>query len=127
MGFRTGSYAKVWETRPGKGNYSEARISVSKKDKSTGEYNTEFSGWVRLIGNAHQKINTIKNGDSIRLGDVDVTNRYVKEKNTTYVNYAVFDFDTSNSNGNGGGNKTTKRNDNFQNISAEVDEELPFA
>ena len=127
MGFRNNAYAKVWETRPGNGNYSEARISISKKDKNTGEYNTEFSGWVRLIGNAHQKVNTIKNGDNVQLGDVDVTNRYVKDKNTTYVNYAVFDFNPANSGGSGGGKATTKKKDNFQNISAEVDEELPFA
>lgn len=95
MGFRTGTYAKIWETREKSGTCTEARISISRKNKQTGEYEQDFSGWVRFVGTATAaSALKLKEGDSIKLGDVDVSNRYDKEKKVTYTNFTVFSFET---------------------------------
>lgn len=95
MGFRSGSYATVWEVRPDNQVRTSARISISRKDKETGQYVNDFSGWVEFIGTgAANKALSLKPRDRIRLGDVDVSNRYVKEKNTTYTNCKIFSFDS---------------------------------
>lgn len=92
MGFRNGAYAKVWEVKDGNGNYKDARLSISRKRKDTGEYETEWSGYVRLIGEAKNKADSMTL-DRIRIESCDVTNWYNKEKGTTYTNYAIFDFE----------------------------------
>ena len=64
MGFRTDAYATVWEIQ-NKGNYHEARINIQKKNKSTGEYEQDFSGFVRMIGTAHTLADDIQPRDRI--------------------------------------------------------------
>lgn len=92
--FSTGNYAKVWTLEePKKGNYIDAQISTSRKDDD-GEYYTDFSGFVRLIGDAKKKAKKLEEGDVIIITSCGVTNKYDKKKKTTYVNYLVFDFDT---------------------------------
>lgn len=94
MGFRVNSYAKVWEVKPVTDNKTKIRISISRKDKQSGEYIQDFSGFVDCIGtNTAAKALRLKEGDRIKLGDVDVTTRYDKEKNVTYTNYAMFNFE----------------------------------
>lgn len=123
MGLKKDCYAKVWKIKPGKGNYTDVQISVSKKNKQTNEYVTDFSGFVRFCGTAHNQIGTIKEGDRIQIGDFEVTNNYSKEKNTTYTNFAVFSFSKPD-----GNNKpdTTKNSNGFMNIPDGIEEELPF-
>ena len=95
MGFRKESYATIWNVEPVSDTYTKARISVSRKNKQTGEYETDFSGFVSFVGTvAAKKAANLKEKDHIRLGDVDVTNRYDKEKKVTYTNFKVFSFDT---------------------------------
>lgn len=61
----------------------------------TGEYETDFSGFVSFLGSAAaRKAAGLKERDRIRLGDVDVNNRYDKEKQITYTNFNVFSFET---------------------------------
>ena len=124
MGFRTGSYATVWEVRTGKGNYADVRLSISKKNKLTDQYETDFNGFVRFIGDAYQKATNLKERDRIKIGDCDVTNRYDKEKKTTYVNYAVFSFEDAN-NGNGQSVQKTDAS-SFVNVPDADMDELPF-
>ena len=81
MGFRKDGFATVWEVKTGKGNYSDVRISTSKKNKQTDQYETDFSGFVRFAGDAHKNASGLKEKDRIKLGDCDVTNSYNKEKN----------------------------------------------
>ena len=52
MGFRTGAYAKVWEVTPMSDTSTKVRMSVSRKNKQTGEYEQDFSGFVLCIGTA---------------------------------------------------------------------------
>lgn len=46
MGFRTGAFAKVWEVTPMSDTSTKVRISVSRKNKQSGEYEQDFSGFV---------------------------------------------------------------------------------
>lgn len=95
MGFRTGSYATVWSVESLSDTKTRARISVSRKNRQTDEYEVDFSGFVDFVGTAAaKKASILKEKDRIRLGDVDVTNNYVKEKNITYTNFKIFSFET---------------------------------
>lgn len=91
MGFRIDAYAKVWEVND-KGNYSEARISISKKNKLTNEYETDFQSKVRLVGQAHNC--RVKANDRIKIKACDVSTRYNKETGVTYTNYVIFEIET---------------------------------
>jgi len=129
MGFRTGSYATIWSVESASDTRTKARISISRKNKQTGEYDTDFSGFVDFIGTAAaRKALTLKEKDRIRLGDVDVTNNYNKEKNITYTNFKIFSFETqaeinSGSGGNSGFNTEPQRAVD----SGEIDDsQLPF-
>lgn len=93
MGFRSNSFAMVFGIEPGKGNFTKVRLSVSRKDKNTGEYIQDFSGYCSFIGQAHAKAARLKERDRIKLIDVDVSNTYDKEKQKEYVNFKVFDFE----------------------------------
>lgn len=95
MGFRKESFATIWSVEPTSDTLTKARISVSRKNKQTGEYDTDFSGFVSFVGTAAaKKAACLKEKDRIRLGDVDVTNKYDKEKNITYTNFKIFSFET---------------------------------
>ena len=98
MGFRTNAYATIWSVEPVSDTRTKARISISRKNKQTGEYETDFSGFVDFIGTAAAKKSAcLREKDRIRLGEIDVTNNYVKEKNVTYTNFKIFSFDDADS------------------------------
>lgn len=92
MGMRNGCYATVWEIEPHE-RYTKVRLSVSRKNRETGEYDQEFSGYCNFIGTAHAMANNLKIKDRIKVKDFDVTTRYDKERKTTYTNFAVFDYE----------------------------------
>lgn len=99
MGFRTGAYAKVWKVEPFSDTSVKLRISISRKNKQTGEYEQDFSGFVNAIGTAAaKKAAVLKEGDTIKLGDVDVTTKYDKQKEVTYTNYKIFSFEVDGGN-----------------------------
>lgn len=93
MGFRTGAFATVWSVEPGKGNFTKVRLTVSRKNKETGQYDQDFSGYCMFIGTAHAKSTQLREKSRIKLGDIDVSNTYDKEAHKEYVNYKVFSFD----------------------------------
>lgn len=94
MGFRKDSYAKVWAIEPKSETNTVVRISISRKNKQTDEYEQDFSGFVSFVGTAAaKKAASLNEGDRIRLGDVDVTTKYDAEKRVTYTNYKCFSFD----------------------------------
>lgn len=95
MGFHTGAFAKVWEVNPMSDTSTKIRISISRKNKQSGEYEQDFSGYVLAIGTAAaKKAACLKEGDRIKLGDVDVSTKYDKEKNITYTNFRLFSLET---------------------------------
>ena len=126
MGFRQDArFVKVWEVED-KGNYHIVSLSTSKKNKETDKYETDFSNkFVRFIGTAHKLAADLKAGDVIKLGSCEVTNKYDKEKNTTYTNYLVYSFEKEGDNPNSN-QSTAKKDDSFMNIPDSIDEELPF-
>lgn len=94
MGFRTDAYAMIWEIE-NKGKYHNAKISIQKKNPKTGEYEVDFGGFVRMIGTAHNMCvdENIQPKTKIKLGSVDVSNNYDKDKKIMYTNYCVFSFE----------------------------------
>lgn len=127
MGFRNGAYGKVWQVKAGTGNFTDVRISISKKNRTTNEYEQDFSGFVRFIGDAHKAAGSLKEGDRIKIRECEVTNSYNKEKNTTYTNFAVFSFEMAD--GSGQNNQAASKaapKDNFMDVSDAINEELPF-
>lgn len=130
MGFGTGKFTHIWKIE-NKGNYHVAEMSTSKKNKDTDQYETDWSNkFVRLVGTAHQQIEKMDISKNVKIGACEVTNKYDKEKNTTYTNYVIFNFEDVDGNTNGNpqqaGNKSA-RNDGFMNIPDSVEDEgLPF-
>lgn len=97
MGFRKDSYATVWSVEAKTPSVTKVRISISKKNKQTGEYEQDFSGFVNFCGTAASNALKLHEKDRIKLGDVDVTTWYNKEKKIEYTNYACFSFDMADS------------------------------
>lgn len=127
MGFRQDArFVKVWEVE-NKGNYHIVSLSTSKKNKDTNEYETDFSSkFVRFIGTAHTLASDLKKGDTIKLGSCEVTNKYDKEKNTTYTNYLVYSFEKEVDNNNSNNQSTPKIDNSLIDIPNDEDSELPF-
>lgn len=94
MGFRKDAFATVWEVKPVSDTFTKVRISISRKDKQTDDYVQDFGGYVSFVGTAcAKKALRLKEKDRIKLGDVDVNNRYDKQSKTTYTNFNVFSFE----------------------------------
>lgn len=99
MGFRTGAYAKVWEVTPMSDTSTKIRVSVSRKNKQTGEYEQDFSGFVLCIGTAAARnAAKLKEGARIKIGDCDVTTKYDAQKKITYTNFKMFSFEDADGN-----------------------------
>lgn len=94
MGFRNGASARVWDVEPISDTNTKLRISISRKNRQTQEFEQDFSGYVNCIGSAaaHKALG-LKEGSRIKLGEVDVSTKYVKEKKTSYTNFKVFSFE----------------------------------
>ena len=127
MGFRQDArFVKVWEVE-NKGNYHIVSLSTSKKNKDTNEYETDFSSkFVRFIGTAHTLASDLKKGDTIKIGSCEVTNKYDKDKNTTYTNYLVYSFEKEGDNNNSNNQSTPKIDNSLIDIPNNEDSELPF-
>lgn len=88
--FSVGNYAKVWKINS-HDHYTD--IQCSTQQKKEGNYVTDFRGFARLVGKAHEKAVDLAEGDSIKIGNFGVTNNYDKAKNITYTNILLFDFE----------------------------------
>ena len=110
MGFREGSWLTVWSIeKNSSGKSTKIRASSSRKNKETDEYETDWSGFVTLAGDANKKAAMLKERDRIKIKGCDVTTRYVKEQNKEYTNYTVWDFEMSDFNA--GGKKSAPKDD----------------
>lgn len=130
MGFREGAYAHVWEVNQRTPRVTSVRVSISKKNKETGAYDTDFSGFISVVGSEPAaRALELKEGMNIKLGSVDVTNSYNKETKKSYTNFVVFDFEVQESKGGGSGNggaKSAKPASAKPPVQEEEDEDLPF-
>jgi len=101
MGLRKDAYATIWEINPMSQSMTKVRLSTSRKDKQTGNWETDFSGFVAFVGAKNAELAAHLNAkDRVKLGDIDVTTKYDKDKKVTYTNFACFGFEMAN---NGGG------------------------
>lgn len=125
MSFRQNAWAKVWEITTGERS-TKVRISTSKKNKQTGEYEQDFSGYVTLSGAAHRDATKLKVGDSIRIGECEVTSRYNKEKKVSYTNFAIFTFETNDQNNSDSAAENTAKEESVSYVEKDPDEDLPF-
>ena len=104
MGFRQGAYAKVWEVKPNSsGRSTSVRLSISKKI-GEGQYEEDFSGYATFIATANTQAAKLKADDRIKLGDVDVSSRYDREKRERSFFFKVFSYEPTD------GPQTTPRN-----------------
>lgn len=99
MGFRVNSYATVWSVESTRPNVTKVRLSTSRRNKQTGEYEQDFSGFCNFVGNCAVDALQLREKDRIKLGDVDVTSRYDREAHREYINYTVFSFERAESGG----------------------------
>lgn len=94
MGFRTGAFVTVWEVESVGDTRTKARVSISRKNKQTGAYDQDFSGYINFIGSAcAAQALSLKEKDRIKLGDCDLSTWYDKEKKITYYQPKVFSFE----------------------------------
>lgn len=130
MGFRVNNFASVWEVKPGRGNTTTVRLTTSRKNKQTNEYEQDFSGFCTFIGNAMAKASSLKPKDRIKLIETDVTTYYDKQKETEYVTYKVFDFEpadgTSATTAKTAEKKTTKKSAVTDDEGESDEDNLPF-
>lgn len=98
MSFKTNGYLTIWEITPISDTMVKARVSSSRKNKMSGEYETDFSGFVTFNGtSAASKALNLHERDRIKLGDVDVTTKYDKAQNTIYTNFRIWSFELADS------------------------------
>lgn len=129
MGLSKSKYnpiAKVWEVKEPSGKTVDVRISTSKKNQN-GEYETDFSGYVRFCGeNMVNFAKTLKEKDDIEIEAFDLTNHYDKEKKVTYYNVSVFAAKKHEWNTNGGGSNKVTGKEDFMKVPDTLEAELPF-
>jgi hypothetical protein len=95
--FSAGSFAKIWEIKEDKGKYTDIRISTSRKNKDTGEYEQDFGGYVRMVGKAHDLMAHLEEGDRFKIVRCGAENHYNKEKKVTYYNFVIFEAEADDS------------------------------
>lgn len=129
MGFRQGGYMTVWSAEPSKtGNTTRVRLSSSRKNKKTDEYEQDFSGFCTFIGDAHEAAKYLKEKDRIKILECDVGTTYDKEKKTEYVNYKVFGFEMADGSSPVAGKAATKtaKKTAFADEGEVAEDDLPF-
>jgi hypothetical protein len=129
MGFSQGSFAKIKEVVEKHDNYSVCKITVTKKNKLTNEYELQFSAHCRFVGNAHKSV-PMKD-QRIKITSCDVTNCY-KDKDgnlqfTKNPQYVVFGYELQESQGVSAPMPYNPYDNgvNFEDLSS-TDSDLPF-
>jgi hypothetical protein len=93
MAFRDGGYATVWDSRPGKTPGSQSvRISSQYRDRQTGEWKQDFSGWVSFRGEAGALAKNLPPKARIRLGECSVSSTWDRDTKENSYFFTVFTF-----------------------------------
>ncbi len=93
MGFRNGAYAKVWEVTPKSEIMTKVRLSISYKNKETGQYDDKFSSSVLFVGTAcASKAAKLQSGDRIQLLQTDVDSPKDETTGKRFYVFKVSDF-----------------------------------
>ena len=127
MGLKNGSKLSIWEVKKC-GKYTDIQASTRKKNNKTNEWETDFSGYIRLVGNANTKATDFPDGKlqnpiKIEVGGFEVTQKYSKEHQKTFTNFVMYDFETEDAQP-----AQPKPADDgaWMNIPDGIDAELPF-
>lgn len=122
MGLKNGGFATCWDFKESpSGKYRDVQISTRAKNYKTGEFETDFSRWVRFIGEAAQSAATLTRGDRIKITDFEVTATYDKAKAQEYVNFKIWGFEPADS------SKTNAKPADIEaDPSDDEEEKLPF-
>ena len=118
--FSNNSYAKI-KSVENKGNYSVCKISISKKDKNTNKYDTDFIANVRFVGQAH--LQKPMENQRIKITSCGVSNCYTKDEKLEFYknpNYVIFAYELQDTNG----EHTQTKSFSFE--LTETSEDLPF-
>lgn len=134
MGFRQNGFCSVWSVEPSKtGKTTRVRLSSSRKNKMTNEWEQDFSGFCTFIGKAHEMAKTLQAKDRIKILECDVSTTYDKDNQKEYVNYKVFDFEmadgssaSQNASKSGGKKKPPIATDDGDVGEPDEDSNLPF-
>ncbi len=92
MGFRDGAYCKLWKLDTSR-KFPQGQISISRKDKQTGEYVDDFSGYVDFMGEAANAIQKIPAQGRFKIKGCDVSRIWSKEKQREFINFRIFDLE----------------------------------
>lgn len=124
MGFRKDAYAKIWKINKPEGKkFAEVELSISKKNKDSGQYETTFSSkFVRFVGTAYGQIDTIKEGDRIKISSCDVESWFNKETGKGGFTFVVFGFEAADG-GTSGGNASKGNAAKSVDVACDDDEE----
>ena len=122
--FANNNYAKVWKIFPKNEKdqkYTSVQLSTSRKQKD-GSYQTDFSGYVRMVGDAEEKAKELEAMDRIKMLKVGVANYYNKElKKKSKDQFICYDFEFDNEQKQAA---TSGNSDDFMELPE--DEKLPF-
>lgn len=126
----------VFAVYPKTNGVTQIRGCTSRRNKDTGEFENDFSGYCSCIGNqCAQKALTLKPADGhpvrIRLGDIEVRQVFEKgadgKQKLQYTNFNIYSFDTSEESEKKTAASNEPPNPVYEGISDDVDEEgLPF-
>lgn len=137
MGFRKNAWMSVFRFFPNEKSDKIAQISgaTSVKNRATGEYETDFSGYCTLIGEKvvqKAKNLVIEKGKParIRLLDVEVKQTFEgtgSERQVKYTNFNIYDFDFGDGDRVSAPSTEEELNAAYEGISDDPNEEgLPF-
>lgn len=116
--FSNNSYAKIKEVED-KGNYSICKISISKKNRTTQKYETDFIAKVRFVGTAH--LQRPMADQRIKITSCGVSNCYTKNEKLEFPKsptYTVFSYELQ---------EDVENSNNLRPELEEIDEnQLPF-
>ena len=134
MGFRNGAYASIFSVKKGQGNYYDVNLATSRMRRDTGDYETDFRGFARFIGDAATGIARLDGKDSknngnrpitrVKLSSVDVSNSYNSSTNKSYTNFVVFSFEPADTDNNNTSKSMKSANDYANSVPTGDDEEL---
>ena len=124
-----GTLATFWKVQrvADNGKTCDVQISISKKNKQSGEYETDFSGFVKFCGeNLVKFAQSLQEKGKIDIDSFELTNKYDKEKKVTYYNVSVFAAKKHEWDDNSGTTSKSTGKEDFMQIPDSIEEELPF-
>ena len=129
MGFSSGSYAKIKEVVEKQTNYTVCKVTITRKNKLTNEYELQFSAHCRFVGNAHKSVPMAD--QRIKITSCDVTNCYKDKDGNLQFNknpqYVVFNYELQEGQGSSAQVPYNPYDNgvNFEDLSSS-DSDLPF-